>query len=246
MLAQTLLATIALAMASTSVAAPVSNEIEERQYSYTPSYNWGSFGGGNTAATTGSGCTKYEVISARGTTESQTAPYGNTATVNGILNQVAGGGRYEVVYPANSNFATGPGIGASDLIKHVNGRLATCPNMKFVLVGYSQGAMVTVTAENNSQLPRNAIVATILYGNPYWLPGRPENAGTATYGYGDASATGVKTPATYQSITKDYCNTGDIICTSTGSIYAHLAYSGSPQQSQAISFAATQLKAAGI
>lgn len=44
---------------------------------------------------------------------------------------------------ADSNFATGPGIGASDLIKHVNGRLATCPNMKFVLVGYSQGAMVT-------------------------------------------------------------------------------------------------------
>jgi predicted esterase len=86
---------------------------------------------------------------------------------------------------ADSNFATGPGIGASDLIRHVNGRLASCPNMKFVLVGYSQGAMVTgrsgwsdgrcstlmlptchsvVTAENNSQLPRNSVVATILYG----------------------------------------------------------------------------------
>jgi hypothetical protein len=79
MLGQTLLATIALA--SMTLAAPVANDIEERQYSYTPSYNWGSYGGTTTAATTSSGCTKYEVISARGTTESQTAPYGNTATV---------------------------------------------------------------------------------------------------------------------------------------------------------------------
>lgn len=45
--------------------------------------------------------------------------------------------------PADTNFATGPSIGAADLISHVNGRLATCPDMKFVLVGYSQGAMVT-------------------------------------------------------------------------------------------------------
>lgn len=81
MLGQSLLATIALALASTALAAPVANEIEKRQYSYTPSYNWGYNGGSNTAATTGSGCTKYEVISARGTTESQSAPYGNTATV---------------------------------------------------------------------------------------------------------------------------------------------------------------------
>lgn len=78
MLGQTLLATIALA--SMALAAPVANDIEERQYSYTPSYNWGSYGG-STAATSSSACTKYEVISARGTTESQTSPYGNTATV---------------------------------------------------------------------------------------------------------------------------------------------------------------------
>ena len=81
MLGHTLLATVALAMASTALAAPVANEIEERQYSYTPSYNWGSYGGVTTAAATSGTCTKYEVISARGTTESQTAPYGNTATV---------------------------------------------------------------------------------------------------------------------------------------------------------------------
>lgn len=79
MLAQSLLATLALALTSSTMAAPVES-IEERQYTYRPSYNWGSFGGVS-GATTGGACTKYEVISARGTTESQTAPYGNTATV---------------------------------------------------------------------------------------------------------------------------------------------------------------------
>lgn len=47
------------------------------------------------------------------------------------------------VRSADTNFATGPAIGAADLIKHVNNQLSTCPNTKFVLVGYSQGAMVT-------------------------------------------------------------------------------------------------------
>ncbi|KAJ9121654.1 hypothetical protein QFC22_002274 [Naganishia vaughanmartiniae] len=245
MLSKTVLATL---LATFTLAAPVV-DVEERAYTYTPAYNWGSgtsTTGTSYGTTAGTACTKYEVVSARGTSETQTSPYGNTATVNGILSAVAGGAHYEVVYPADNNFATGPSIGAADLIQHVNGRISSCPNMKFVLIGYSQGAMVTVTAENNSQLPRSSVVATILYGNPYWLPGRPEDAGTATSGRGDASATGTKTPATYQSITKDYCNTGDIICTSTGSIYAHLAYSGSPQQTQAIAYATSQLRAAGI
>lgn len=44
---------------------------------------------------------------------------------------------------ADTDFATGPAIGAADLVRHVNNRLATCPNTKFVLIGYSQGAMVT-------------------------------------------------------------------------------------------------------
>ncbi|KAJ9103984.1 hypothetical protein QFC21_002447 [Naganishia friedmannii] len=237
----TLFATLAVAFA-----APV---VEERQSTW-GGYDW-TKGIGSSTPTTGStgGCPAYEVISARGTTESQAAPYGNTATVNGIINAVGGNSaRYEVVYAvwntgsrditfetADTNFATGPAIGAADLVKHVNNRLSSCPNTKFVLIGYLQGAMVTVTAENNSQLPRNSIVAVILYGNPYWLPGRPENSGTARFGFGDASAFGVKTPLS-----------GDIICTSTGSIYAHLAYSGSTQQAQAIAFATAQLRAAGI
>lgn len=87
----TFVATLAVALA-----APV---IEERQFTW-GGYDW-TKGIGSTTPTTGStgGCPAYEVISARGTTESQVTPYGNTATVNGIINAVGGNSaRYEVVY----------------------------------------------------------------------------------------------------------------------------------------------------
>lgn len=87
----TLLATLAIAFA-----APV---VEERQFTW-GGYDW-TKGIGSSNPTTGSsgGCPAYEIISARGTTESQVAPYGNTATVNGIINAVGGNSaRYEVVY----------------------------------------------------------------------------------------------------------------------------------------------------
>jgi hypothetical protein len=80
MLSKTLLATLAASLATFAVAAPVV-DVEERAYGYTPSYTWGSTTGTSYGATAGTACTKYEVISARGTTESQTSPYGNTATV---------------------------------------------------------------------------------------------------------------------------------------------------------------------
>lgn len=155
------LLTVALAFTSTALGAPV---VEERQFSWS-GYDWTKGVGSSTgSAVSSGGCPSYEVISARGTTESQFAPYGNTATVNGIINAVGGNSaRYEVVYAgellgqgsrlsnsvthfidtADTNFATGPAIGAADLVRHVKNRLVTCPNTKFVLIGYSQGAMVT-------------------------------------------------------------------------------------------------------
>ena len=42
-------------------------------------------------------CPRYEVISARGTGESQSFPRGNAGTVRGILAAVPGGRNYEVV-----------------------------------------------------------------------------------------------------------------------------------------------------
>ncbi|KAG7566903.1 hypothetical protein FFLO_01404 [Filobasidium floriforme] len=212
-------------------------EIEERQFSWP---GFGGLGGGS------GGCNRYEVISARGTGELQAFPTGNRGTVDGILNAVSGGSNYEVMYPAIADFLNGPRQGARDLLSHVQSTLSSCPDTKFVLVGYSQGAMVVVNAENDNSLPVDSVVATILYGNPYWRAGQPENAGTATIGSGSAALTGIRTPEAYRAKTHDVCNRGDNVCTSIGSLVAHLGYSTSPQQAESINFAVSQLRAAGI
>jgi hypothetical protein len=69
-----------------------------------------------------------------------------------------------ISYGATSNFATGPATGARDLISRVTTVRRTCPDTKFVFVGYSQGAMVVVTAENDGGLPQDSVAAAILYG----------------------------------------------------------------------------------
>ncbi|KAJ9107935.1 hypothetical protein QFC19_002678 [Naganishia cerealis] len=82
MLTKIVLATLAATLTTLTTAAPVAESIEERAYTYVPSYNWGPpISGTSYGVTSGTACTKYEIISARGTTESQTSPYGNTATV---------------------------------------------------------------------------------------------------------------------------------------------------------------------
>jgi hypothetical protein len=131
--------------------------------------------------------------------------------------------------------------------------------------------MVVVNAENDNSLPVDSVVATILYGkwvtsneiprtarriaetdealskiSPYWRAGQPENAGTATIGSGSAALTGIRTPEAYRAKTHDVCNRGDNVCTSIGSLVAHLGYSTSPQQAESINFAVSQLRAAGI
>lgn len=109
-------------------------------------------------------CPAYQLVSARGTFEPQTGTVQLTNTVNDILAAVPGGSTYEVVYPAFINYVSGPFEGANDLNAHVKAQHAACPNTKFVLLGYSEGAMVVITAENELQLPRSSVVGVVLYG----------------------------------------------------------------------------------
>lgn len=106
-------------------------------------------------------------------------------------------------------------------MNHVKSQAAACPNQRFVLVGYSQGANVvdnSVGVSSAGAVVGSPIVATIpaaleprvaavlLFGNPIRALGR--------------SVTGV-----YQSRTVDFCAHGDPICESGGGdVLAHLGY----------------------
>ena len=73
---------------------------------------------------------------------------------------------YPVQYPASSSLLS-PLIGSRDVVNRLISQSRACPNQKFALVGYSQGAVVIRQAVQ--RLPAsilNKIVAWIGYGDP--------------------------------------------------------------------------------
>ncbi|MEQ0559789.1 cutinase family protein [Amycolatopsis sp. NEAU-NG30] len=143
---------------------------------------------------------------------------------------------YRVDYPADLIEPASVQRGNTDLVAHVRTQAAACPQQRFVLVGYSQGANVvdnSIGISSDGAIVGGPIVATIpaelapriaailLFGNPIRAIGR--------------SVTG-----TYQSRTKDYCADGDPICQAGGTnILAHLGYGS--QADDAAAFAASKV-----
>ncbi|KAH9824813.1 family 5 carbohydrate esterase [Melampsora americana] len=190
----------------------------------------------------GGGCSKYKIISARGTGENQANPTGYRGFINGVLLTVPGGANYEVRYPATVDYMTGPVQGASDANRYLSEQQNKCPEQLYVFIGYSEGAMVITQTMNRISIPTSSIVAIVLYGNPYFRGGAPQNACSAKGGLGDASATGIRMPEKFSSVTFDCCFTGDMICQTTGTMVAHLAYPGSASEKEAVRFASSKLQ----
>jgi cutinase len=121
-------------------------------------------------------------------------------------------------YAASENQSSA-GPGATDMTDELESDASACPNAKFVLGGYSQGASVvdialgiktelgTGTAIPVSDEPK--IAAILTWGNPLRLFNKETIA--------------EELPAV-ASRTLEYCNTGDPVCGNGGNIGAHLEY----------------------
>ncbi|KAL7271356.1 hypothetical protein RUND412_005895 [Rhizina undulata] len=169
------------AIAATAFAAPV--DLEERATS---------------------GCASLELIFARGTIELQGLGIVGYPLSSNLKKLVPDLSTYAVVYPASVDFAFGPGKGASDIEKRITARAAECPNMKFAVAGYSQGAMVVHSIKLSTEL-KSKIAAIAVFGDPYRLlmSTFPINDQTAVY--------------------KD-CASGDPVCLNGVNVLAHLSY----------------------
>ncbi|WP_433602738.1 cutinase family protein [Nocardia sp. CA-135953] len=152
-------------------------------------------------------CAAVDVVVARGTGEP------------GWLGSVVGDPLYDTLlralpesssafwvdYPADLLDPTSLSAGTQDMTDHVIRQSRMCPDQRFILVGYSQGAAVVhgvvgtgmVTAlPGVSVLPGDLewkVSAVLLFGDPLRLSGR-----------------GV--PGNYAWKTADYCTGGDPIC----------------------------------
>jgi cutinase len=181
-------------------------------------------GGGGGAAPPSGGCRAVEVLAARGTGEPQAGSIIMGGLTSGIAQRTQAN-VYQVRYPASVDYLNGPNQGATDALARLTAQAGACPEQKFVLTGYSEGAMVMVTLMG--RIPANLqgrVVAAVLYGDPYYKSSSPSAAGSAK-GRANGLVPVLGVPAGFAAKTRDYCNTGDPVCGGGANVLAHVNYS---------------------
>lgn len=203
-----------------------------------------------TAPASAAPCPDVEVTFARGTNEAPGVGVVGQQFIDALRPQVGGRsfGVYAVNYPAGDDFAPSASAGGSDTHAHVRSMVATCPNTKLVLGGYSLGAMA-IDLATIARMPiaglipdiltedeASHVAALALFGNPSdrYL-GRPVNEESPWYG---AKAI-------------DLCAAGDPVCTPGGALAlpshdelfspVHMSYQQSGMPGQAATFVASHL-----
>lgn len=179
-------------------------------------------------------CSDVAVVYARGTHQEPGLADVGQAFVDSLTSQL--GGRsvavYAVNYPANDDYHNSATAGANDASAHIQDVVASCPNTKMVLGGYSQGSTVIDLATNALPAPvADHVAAVALFGEP-------------TSGFSSMLWGGQPLPTIsplYSGKTISLCAPDDPICSSGGNIMAHVSYIQSGMTTQAATFAANRL-----
>jgi hypothetical protein len=115
------------------------------------------------------GCGSNATCKARGTTEPLSPTYGiivGDPLFEAVQKLIPGATGYKVDYPASFD-PTSRDLGRDDVAKHLHEQSKKCPEQKFVLVGYSQGADVHHTAMTKvDEKLFGRIVGVVMFGDP--------------------------------------------------------------------------------
>lgn len=186
-------------------------------------------------------CPAIEFITTRGANDSFTDGYWLKEMAREVLSRLPEARRTETRYNAS--------IG-NDLASQVKAALdgswwvsnyttliaQSCPNTTIIMMAYSLGAGANTVASTRPRFPISRIKAAVYWGNPLWSSGRPQNRGTAKSALGQSALLGYRTPRGMQPVLRDYCLTGDIICSSFGNLTRHLSYANSTWQDQTVDY----------
>ncbi|KAE9988982.1 hypothetical protein EG328_003298 [Venturia inaequalis] len=174
------------------------------------------------------GCSAFEVLIARGTSEP------NFKEGNGKFGLVVGdplignltakfpsARGYPVQYPADSNIIPGVRAGTIDLLARLESQSKACPDQKFALVGYSQGAGLMHNAVPKiPEATQKKVLALLMYGDPELRNG----------------ASGKKFPAELEKVLLQNCAEGDMVCDKGSCFAPHLQYIRQPWVDRSVEF----------
>ncbi|EPS39250.1 hypothetical protein H072_7006 [Dactylellina haptotyla CBS 200.50] len=160
------------------------------------------------------GCSAYEILVARGTSEPGKFGFIVGDNLVGNVSQVLPGARgYPVQYPASIDVLGGGRQGRLDIINRLISQSLRCPTQKFALVGYSQGASIMHQAV--AELPISLypkISALCMFGDPNLRLG----------------ILGDRFPLALRSKVLQSCAKGDLVCDTGSCEFWHLVY-GRPE-----------------
>jgi acetylxylan esterase len=186
-----------------------------------------------------SGCAAVNIITARASTEAQGEGItGNLVTqiVNSSTQTVS---HEAVVYPATlTNYASSESQGVTNAEQELTTAVQNCPNQKQVLLGYSQGAEVSMdviagnaevggTVAPVSTSISSHVVAIANFGDPGHVVNQPWDLGTATLnGIFPRSSSELQLLSTFGGGSKiaSWCDSGDPYCASGANLNVHLTY----------------------
>ncbi|HET9892099.1 MAG TPA: cutinase family protein [Mycobacterium sp.] len=179
-------------------------------------------------------CSDVSVVFARGTHQEPGLGNIGQAFVDSLTSQLGGKSVdvYAVNYPANDDYHNSANAGASDASAHIQGVVASCPNSRIVLGGYSQGSTVIDLATNS--MPASVadhVAAVALFGEP--------TSQFSSMLWGGQPLPTIN-PA-YGSKVTSVCAPDDPICSGGGNIMAHVSYIDAGMTAQAATFAANKI-----
>lgn len=198
-------------------------------------------------------CPDVDVVFARGTFEAPGVGVTGQAFIDALTARLPGDSvsSYAVNYPASLDFAAAA-QGVADAADTVESTVASCPNTKIVLGGYSQGAAVAgyttmdsvpagfaLPAGLSGPMPASVaphVAAVVLFGTPSPL----------FLGLADHDAPPIAIGGRYQTRTLALCAPGDPVCSAGISLdrAAHSAYRDNGMADQAADFVIRQLGSA--
>lgn len=170
-------------------------------------------------------CSAVLVIKVRGTGEPMKGQLLSPVARAVVKSDVEDVETLDLDYPADTNVKEGGTQGVRLLIDTVNVQAEACPKQTFVLLGYSQGAMVVgdalvspeqrmigATAGAITEDAAKQIRAVVMYGDPRFNGEEAFNVGTFDPELGGIMPRPLGALDDYADRISDFCVEGDLIC----------------------------------
>jgi Cutinase/von Willebrand factor type A domain/PKD domain len=192
-----------------------------------------SFGGPSAARASGP-CTNVEIVGLRGSSEEYLGSEHGMGSLLGpvadtIATQLSGSvtfSAYGVPYPAvdaisgvlNGDYFTSKEIGSDMLHDYLLQRAIECPSMRFVVMGYSQGAHAAGDElAREGTFVTDRIAALVMFGDPRFNPEASYTWGSFDHrDHGLAGARSLSDFASWSSRVFSFCHQNDMICQGLG------------------------------